>query len=76
MKKNLIINLLDGKKMERDITNAPGFPIGAPANHESYAVLCQTISANGYTDVNCVTEKHYRHIAPSQIVSVEVKFEN
>lgn len=74
MKKLLIITLIDGRTMERDITGQKGFPLGAPANSEAYAMLCQTVAANGYTDIDCVNEKHYRHIAPSQIKTVEVKF--
>lgn len=74
MKKLLIITLIDGRTIERDLTQVKGLPLGAPANSEHYAVMCQTISASGYTDVDTVTPEHYRHIAPSQIKYVEIKF--
>jgi hypothetical protein len=74
MKKLLIITLIDGRTIERDLSQEKSLPIGAPANSEYYAMLCQTISANGYTDVDFVSDKHYRHIAPSQIKSVEISF--
>lgn len=76
MKKSLIITLISGREIIRDLTLMNvGAPIGAPANNEVYAKLCAAISSNGYTDPDLVTESSYTHIAPSQIVTVTVKFE-
>lgn len=76
MKKTLIITLIDGREIRRDISamnvNAP---IGAPANDQSYALLCQMFCTNGYTDIDQVSDTLYTHIAPSQIKTVAVKFE-
>lgn len=76
MKKLLIITLVDGRVIERDITTAQGFPIGAKANDEAYARFCQAISQGGYTDLDKpISDTEYHHIAPSQIKSVSIKFE-
>jgi hypothetical protein len=74
MKKILIIILVSGRKIERDITSEKGFPLGAPANDVHYATMCATIAANGYTDPDKTSDSQYSHIAPSQIASVDVKF--
>jgi hypothetical protein len=74
MKKILTINLVNGSKIERDLTLEGSLPLGAPANSEYFAGLCATVASNGYTDIDSVTDKHYRHIAPSQIESVEITF--
>ena len=75
-KKTLIITLVTGRVITRDITlENVNAPIGADANHPSYAMLCQAVSVNGYTDVNDVSESRYTHIAPSQIQSVTVTIE-
>ncbi len=76
MKKVLTITLNSGRIITRDLTLMNiGAPIGAMANDESYARLCQTICVNGYTDIDLVSEMQYTHIAPSQIATVTVKFE-
>jgi hypothetical protein len=75
-KKTLIITLIDGRVIHRDITlDNLQVPIGAPANHPSYAMLCQSIGVSGYTDIDSVTESSYTHIAPSQIKCVTVTIE-
>jgi hypothetical protein len=77
MKKLLVLTLIDGRVIERDITTAQGFPIGAKANDEAYARFCQAISQGGYTDLDkTISETEYHHIAPSQIKSVSVIFNN
>lgn len=73
-KKLLIINLVDGRIIERDITTEKGFPLGAPANDMSYLQLCQTIAGTGYLDPDATTEKEAVFIGPSQIKTVHVKF--
>jgi len=76
MKKVLTITLITGREITRDLTLMNiGAPIGATANDQSYAMLCQSISMNGYTDPELVSEMQYTHIAPSQIATVTVKFE-
>jgi hypothetical protein len=81
MKKFLIITLLDGRELKRDLTNEVPKDqhnrprIGVPANDVHYAILCQTICCHGYSDIDVVTETNYTHIAPSQIKSVSVRFE-
>lgn len=76
MKKTLIITLVTGRVINRDITNViQGAPIGAPANDPFYAQLCASVASNGYTDTDMVTDKLYTHIAPSQIATVAVMFE-
>lgn len=76
MKKFLVITLIDGWQIKRDITLERGFPLGAKANDQTYAMLCQTIAMNGYTDVDKTNEEQYVHIAPSQISRVAVEFIN
>jgi hypothetical protein len=75
MKKKLVIVCIDGRIIERDITSVKDAPIGATANDQFYAKLCQAISASGYTDPDTVTETNYTHLAPSQIKTVSVTFE-
>lgn len=81
MKKILVITLNSGRVITRDLTfNIPSFDqggpeFGAPANHEYYAMLCQSISVNGYTDPDAVTDSLYTHIAPGMIATVQMKFE-
>ena len=76
MKKVLIITLISGREITRDLTLMNvGAPIGATANAPEYAQLCSAISSNGYTDTELVNEMQYTHIAPSQIATVTVKFE-
>lgn len=72
MKKTLIITLVNGRVITRDISLMNIAPLGSPANDEAYAKLCQAISANGYTDPDRVTEESYTHIAPSQIQDVTI----
>ena len=77
MKKTLIILLVDGREITRDITKESiHAPIGAKANDEVYAKLCHSVCLGGYTDTEKVTDRNYTHIAPSQIKSVSVKFED
>lgn len=75
-KKILTITLIDGRVIERDLSNlpVPGVPIGAPANDPAYATMCQQISICGYTDIEKVNDKCYTHIAPSQIKTVSLQF--
>lgn len=78
MKKTLIINLVDGSKIERDITYEKiTETLGAPANDPNYARLCAMLATGGCSDTRVdgiPNEKEYGHIAPSQIKSVVVKF--
>jgi hypothetical protein len=76
MKKLLLIKLKNGRVITRDISADKNFPIGAPANDERYALICQAISVNGYTDIDLVSETRYVHIAPSQIETVSIEFTN
>jgi hypothetical protein len=82
-KKIIIIELVDGRKILRDIskedfkdhTGRPLLLLNAPANHPVYAGICQAICAGGYTDIEANNENRYTHIAPSQIKSVSFQFE-
>lgn len=76
MKKELIIELVDGKKIVRNLADlAPtGAPIGAPANDPAYANLCHMIANNGYTDIDNVTDTMFSYYPPSQVKKVSVKF--
>jgi hypothetical protein len=76
MKKTLIITLITGRVIERDLTLAnTGAPVGAPANDSTYAQICLSVCVNGYTDPDLTTEAQYTHIAPSQIQSVTIKLD-
>ena len=81
LNKLLIITLLDGTEITRDITlekiidiDGKPIPIGSPANHMGYALLCRHM-ASGFMD-KCTNEKHAKWIAAGDIKSVEVKFLN
>lgn len=75
MKKSLIIKVADGRVIKRDISSEIIGPLGAPANHEEYARICQSIAMGGYVDTDKVNNKSYVHIPPSQITEVSIKFE-
>lgn len=83
IKKFLIIKLVDGREIKRDMTHEInqrllelGAPLGLPANDEFFAEMCRSISMCGYTDIwNEPTELQYTHIAPSQMVTVQIQFE-
>ena len=79
MKKKVMVielnpGIVEGDKIERDISDIQGAPIGAHANDQFYAELCQRISAYGYTDTKSVSENNYTHIAPAQMRKVSVRF--
>lgn len=78
MKKLLKIELIDGKTIERDITNEPGvrkLPIGTPANHAAFAEDCQRIACFGFEAQDAdIGPKKYKYIGPSQIKSVTIQF--
>jgi hypothetical protein len=74
MKKFLIIKTVDGGEIKRDITLDKIAPIGAPANAPEYGLLCAQIAQTGCNH-EWSNETHFILIAPSQIKTVEVKFE-
>jgi hypothetical protein len=73
-KKFLIINMVDGGQIKRDITLDKIAPIGAPANDPAYGLLCAQIAQTGCNH-EWSNETHFILVAPSQIKTVEVKFE-
>lgn len=66
--------IIEGNKVERDVTNIQGIPLGAPANSEYYAQLCQMYAVSGCTHPDQVNADKYTHIAPSQIITVTFEF--
>jgi hypothetical protein len=81
MKKFLIITLIDGREIKRDITTDEvrdqnnRIRIGVPANDIHYALLCQAVATGGFSDIDNVSDTSYVHVAPTQIKNVAVKFE-
>ncbi len=75
MKKLLIVTLVEGRVIKRDLSQEKGLPIGEPANSQLYAQICASIAAGGYTNPDVTDEKQYVHIAPSQIRTVKIVFE-
>ncbi len=78
MKKVVKIELIDGKIIERDITNEREIkmlPINTPANDIAYAQICQAIACGGCTgEAHDIGPKKFTYIAPSQIKKVSVEF--
>lgn len=73
MKKTIIVTLISGRKIEKDLTNQKIAPLGSPANGDAYISLCSVYGTHGIIDPES-TDKHLIYISPSQIKSVEVKF--
>ncbi len=77
IKKTMVITLIDGSQILRDITylQLPGLTVGAPPNHEAYAQMCLVVSCQGTTNDAETNDKKYTHVPPAQIKSVAVEFE-
>lgn len=87
MKKSMIITLVTGQVIEKDlidfIKNAQSdpriqshdrLPLNAPADHPVFQGLMQFTLTNGLEEPGTRSNKYFGFIAPSQIKSVAIVF--
>ena len=80
MKKKLVINLVDGDTIEKNISDvvakAQDQPtIGAPANDGYYASLVFSLGQTGIVHADKTNKDRLVYITPGGIKSIEVVFE-
>lgn len=83
MTKTLVITLVDGTVISRDLANAIQVGMKDPkvsirdfskANAPFFAIVMQEMASYGFIHYEVSTESHAKFICPSQIKSIEVVF--
>lgn len=73
MKRYFLITLTDGRTFERDLNLIPGLPIGIRSTDPTLVQIAMSFAREGIIEDK--QAKNLRIIAPSQIASVEIIFE-
>lgn len=74
MKRYFLITLTDGRSFERDISLIPGLPIGVRQTDPTLLQIAMSFAREGIIEDKQAT--NLRIIAPSQIKSVDIIFED
>lgn len=80
--KSIVITLIDGKVITRDLTTAiaVGIKAGNPvtafgkANAQFFAVVMQEMASYGFIHYESSNDLYARYICPSQIKNIEIVF--